>query len=72
MRNSVRLRFGSPQKLSSVDTAFVILLLTVTEAFRWLAQLPSVMQNHSGGDSVCMVVDREVVLFNVIICQLTY
>ena len=46
------IRFGSPssslQKLWFMDTV----LCTINETLEWLTQLPTLMQSHSGGDSV--------------------
>ena len=42
------------QKLWFMDIIFVILTLTVNETLKRLSSLPTVMQNHSGGDSVVL------------------
>ena len=47
------IRFGSPfsplQKLWFMSCDFAH---TINETLKWLTQLPTLMQNHSGGDSV--------------------
>ena len=61
-------RFDSPLRLSGlalhklwfrVDTASVVTLpLTINETLKWLSALPILMQDHFGGDSVVLSIDR--------------
>ena len=47
------IRFGSPFSSKIVVYGHgLVTAHTINEMLKWLAQLPTLMQNHSGGDSV--------------------
>ena len=48
------IRFGSPfsAKKRGLWTLSCDFAHTISETLKWLTQLPALMQNHSGGDSV--------------------
>ena len=48
------IRFGSPfsSKIVVYERLSSVFAHTINETLKWLTQLPTLMQNHSGGDSV--------------------
>ena len=54
VRSASALRFGSPFSSEVVVYGHLSrdFALTMNEALKWLTQLPTLMQSHSGGDSV--------------------